>query len=641
MINHYRKAHILSSIPPSFTCTTVSDVFLITVPVNDPDVVEFLSLGVREVLIHGPRLVAKWMVDESFQGQLYDAVWHPAKLKPIGIRMKTGLKIEAFCHGVFLLPDQKNLCVVVGRAKPVTTDAWISSQLKSESIALLIEHQIKVAEFNEAMKLKEKSNNDFFGSNAGMEKYENVADAFLAMEKRFQAPILTIERLLHLLPFAAKLRLSALGDPNKIVCSALAAILASNWAPSREGSYSCLIPSNGNSKGWGLVTWLPHKGMPSYPEVRWAVQKRLPCAFRKPRISNISKPQIDAGSQPIDETLDLLSFELDATNLNKALENIELNQNDYRNRVDDVRRGLSGQGFEAIAWFQPYHLWTEETWGIYFDACALDNLALSFIDECKSQSINISHSLAAQLAFGLTLEHELFHAKVEAAVSWLELNTLDERLLRYLKNVYQALRGTSLWLEEALANWSAWHWFNKAPGMQAELSLLGVNAQSLASIVDTHLDLSPEGYREWRLGHRAAIWRIFTNELITGSPEKSTNIIGLPTESLLTGPLPYDFKQSDIPMYFVGSGDIANSLLSHPATFHVPPRRELEKALKHFKHSLNAAGGKGGHQKWTGPDQRAFILPTRDPVSSGVFKEFLHHVGINKAEYVQVIRPNL
>ncbi|WP_158287749.1 hypothetical protein [Falsiroseomonas bella] len=42
-----------------------------------------------------------------------------------------------------------------------------------------------------------------------------------------------------------------------------------------------------------------------------------------------------------------------------------------------------------------------------------------------------------------------------------------------------------------------------------------------------------------------------------------------------------------------------------------------------------------------GPDKRAFILPTRDPVSPGVFKTFLQHVGIDEATYVYELRPNL
>lgn len=31
-----------------------------------------------------------------------------------------------------------------------------------------------------------------------------------------------------------------------------------------------------------------------------------------------------------------------------------------------------------------------------------------------------------------------------------------------------------------------------------------------------------------------------------------------------------------------------------------PMSEGLERALKHFHHSLDASGGKGGHQKWTG-----------------------------------------
>jgi hypothetical protein len=91
----------------------------------------------------------------------------------------------------------------------------------------------------------------------------------------------------------------------------------------------------------------------------------------------------------------------------------------------------------------------------------------------------------------------------------------------------------------------------------------------------------------------------------------------------------------------VGRGIIAECLLSHPATLNVPARAELEKALKYFKHVPDRSGGKGSHEKWTGPDQRAFILPKRDPVSPGVFRTFLGHVGIDKSKYLRDVRPNL
>jgi hypothetical protein len=116
---------------------------------------------------------------------------------------------------------------------------------------------------------------------------------------------------------------------------------------------------------------------------------------------------------------------------------------------------------------------------------------------------------------------------------------------------------------------------------------------------------------------------------------------GLPVESILLGPLAYDFRPEDVPLRFIGQGVIADLLQSRPASLNVPSRREIEDALKHFDHWLDPSGGKGGHQKWTGPDQRAFILPTRDPVSVGVFKTFLKHVRIDKATYVREVRPKL
>lgn len=43
-------------------------------------------------------------------------------------------------------------------------------------------------------------------------------------------------------------------------------------------------------------------------------------------------------------------------------------------------------------------------------------------------------------------------------MSWLEINALQPRHLRYKQRVYDRLRETPDWLEEALANWFAWDW---------------------------------------------------------------------------------------------------------------------------------------------------------------------------------------
>jgi hypothetical protein len=159
---------------------------------------------------------------------------------------------------------------------------------------------------------------------------------------------------------------------------------------------------------------MPHPGLPSYPEVRWAVQKRLPAALRNPRIEQMGKPKFDMGTQPVQDSVLVRGFDPVSNDLKDALDDLQLDQSDFRNRVDDVRKDAKDHGFEAIAWFQPYHVWTEETWGIYFDARKLDDLALSFLDDFKSVRVQGSHSLAALLAFGLTYAHEMFHARVEA-----------------------------------------------------------------------------------------------------------------------------------------------------------------------------------------------------------------------------------
>lgn len=639
-----RPLRLQSWIPPSFAWTTAPDVFCIDVPISDPDIVEFISTGVREISVHGTKVTALTLARvigrETLRGQMEEAVWAQAKLKPTGSRIKAGTKVVAHCHGVFLLPDGKSLCVAVGRSKPLAPDAWIPAWLKADADALLLEHQSKVAEFDEAIDRKKKDNEDFYARNSDMKKFEGYAEAQVAMESHFQRPVLTAERLLPSLPRAAKFPQSTSGDLGKLARAAIAAIAASGWPPSRDGNYAGILPGAAGRRSQGLVSWQPHRGLPSYHEVRWAVQRRLPAALRKPRIEQMGNPKFETGTQPVQDSVQVHGFDPVSNDLKDALDDLQLDQSDFRNRVDDVRKDAKGQGFEAIAWFQPYHVWTEETWGIYFDARKLDDLALSFLDDFKSARVHGSHSLAALLAFSLTYAHELFHARVEAALSWAEINAQQPRHLRYTERVYQALRETPDWLEEALANWSAWSWF-KAPGIQSLVTRMASNAEGLDRVVEASLDLAPPGYQEWRLGHHPGTWRTFANQLSTGNPKITATSIGLPLESALTGPLLYDFQPADIPLRFVGPGVIADRLQSHPATLNVISRRELQKALKFYRHVVDVSAGAGSHEKWTGPDNRAFPVPRTDPVSYKVFQSFLHYIGIDKTTYVHKVRPNL
>jgi hypothetical protein len=206
--------------------------------------------------------------------------------------------------------------------------------------------------------------------------------------------------------------------------------------------------------------------------------------------------------------------------------------------------------------------------------------------------------------------------------------------------VYRALTGTSGWLEEALANWSAWDWF-KSSQTHALLSALGGNPDQLGSIIEGVLDLSPPGYQDWRAGHDRETWRKFAVQLSSGRPDLGPKHIALPLESVFRNPLPFDLITSDIPVWILGRGSIADQLSSHPASFHVPSRREAEKVLRHYKHRHVPARGKGSHEQWVAPDERAFPLPTRDPLSREVFGSLLSHLGIDKKTYVRDIRPKL
>ncbi len=632
-----------SWIPPDFAWTISPDVFCIQVSASDPDLVEFIATGTRDVTVLGTKSTAHvttlLLGKETLCGQLSDAVWAPTKLKPIGPHIKSGTTVIAHCHGVFLLPDGKNLCVVVGRAKPVVSR--IPAVVETAASDLHRDHQAEVSEFKESIERKKQANEELKQRLKSDANFGAWGDASIAMEEHHQRPVVTAEPLLQSLPRAVTFAVQASSPPEKIARSAVAAIAGSGWLPSRDGVYSGILTGPQGRNAQVIVTWEPHLGPPSYPEVRWAAQRRLPSAFASPRSEVPGRTEFEHQVQSSGDSAQVELGSPGAWDFADAFGGMEIFPFDFQERVKESRKDRKAHGFEAIAWYQPYHVWTEETWGIYFDAKKLDDLACSLIDDFKTNRVHGgSHSLAALLAFGLVYTHELFHAKVEATLSWQEINALQPRHQRYNKNVYQALRETPEWLEEALANWSAWDWF-KTPDIQAVINRMSSNAEGLDRVVEVSLDLSPPGYQEWRLGRQPGTWRTFANQLSTGKPRIAPPGIGLPIESVLTGPLPYDFRATDIPVRFAGQGIIADRLQSHPATFNVPQRREMERALRHFRHSLDASGGKGGHQKWTGPDHRAFILPTRDPVSPGVFKTFLHHVGIDKATYVRQVRPNL
>lgn len=645
MNNRNNQPLIQSWIPPDIGWTIETSIFCIEIPVNDPDIVQFISTGEVTIKVPSKKCLtaanAMRNVEENkeLRFQLEHAVLLPKKLKPLHERVKVGMDVVAYCYGVFHIVDKNVLCVLVGRSRPSNSENRITTELKAKADLLVSDYMKLIADFKIEIMQKKLKIDEFYSGKDKLNKLKNIEEILTDIEERGRKPELRINDILEFIPLGVIIQNHSISASLKLKRSAIKAVAESGYLPSRDGYYNGIFLKQNGKRNTAILSWVPHNGLPPYPEIRWTVQRRIPSALYKPRNQEVFRPTLNSGTQSITDFLHVGGFEPWSDDLGNALNNIDFDYHDINNRVEKIREDLKYRGFEAIAWFQSYHIWTDETWGIYIDSNKLDDLAYSLFDDFNAHHVSRSFGLAAVLAFGLTYSHELFHARVEAALSWMELNASKAMYLRYKKNVYDVLRETPRWLEEALANWWAWAWFieNSKYFVKSKLE----EKETIKNLVKMTLDLSPPGYQEWRLGDDREIWRTFLTQLISGSPKIPSSGMGLPLESALKGPLPFDLIAADIPLYFVGEGIIANRLQTHPATFNVPSKREIEKALRYYKYTPDSSGGKGGHQKWTGPDQRAFILPTRDPVSIGVFKSFLHHIGIDKATYVHKVRPSI
>lgn len=635
MIEYKPDMDFQTWIPHEIAWATLPDCFAVAVPIDSEGLVEFIARGQLDVTIWRPKkaaLVMSVLNGDCLQSQFALAAWDKRRLKPLSADIREKNHIKVYFHGAFDLPGADKILVMAGRQPMPEPQSWVSRDVKSKAQALYSAHLSAMADFNDRVRCREESDEDLYEKEPALRQFEGLGP-------QESPPTVGAGPLVPLLSKAVIFSASASLSYESLWRRATRSVKASGWSPPRDGGYTGIRSILIGEKRHCIVTWVPYRGGPSYPELRYAVQRRLPHALRQPRLVDGVPPRFDTSiDSSAQENEGVLGVDSDENEWLEVLEEIILDDRDFRVSVDRSLAERQAMGFEAIAWYQPFHKFTEETWGIYIDAQRLDEFALALLDDFRAHRIYASPAVAAQLAFGLVYVHELFHARVEASLSWMEINALQPRHLRYNRRVYQALRETPEWLEEALANWASWSWF-VSDSIQAFFGRALKNVDDLEKVVQASLDLSPAGYREWRLGHKPSTWRVFTTQLTTGRPKPPS--IALPLESVLNGSLPYDFRGSDIPLRFIGSGAIADCLRSTPAIFNVPARRELEKALIHTGHTLNAAGGKGGHQKWTGPDRRAFILPRRDPVGRKVFNSFLHHLGIDKETYVRELRPAL
>lgn len=562
---------------------------------------------------------------------------------------------RVYCWGAMRLPEGTQLALTVGVEPCGEGDSTVPGAARDQALMLLTEHRVREAAKTAQATAAEIKDQEFL-ERLPPEQRERVRASFehaAALRERQEGEALRApESLLEHLPLGLAVPVKS-SDPDAVeraVVLAMRATPSMDCPPPRDGNYDCLLTGTPDGKRrMALVTWTPHRGLPPYAEIRAAAERRLPKAFPSPRIARVQRPDLgDLGGDPATDVdtsqIDASPFDPRDPSWLEAFE--ERPEFDFPHRADmaaNVRAALQEHGFEAIAWYQPHHLFTEETWGIYVDAAKLDELTCSLSDDLRRARISGSRdALAARLAVGLVLEHEHFHAKVEAALTWMELHAGHPKYVRYQRDVYAVARGTHGWLEEALANFWAWSWFST----ESMLAVLGGaltpdQRDSMSHVVEGVLDLAPPGYRDWRDGRIRETWRTLATQAAQGRPNLPQPGIGMPLEPMLRDPLPFDYRATDVPLRFVGFGQVAHRLFSSPATLNRPSRRELRSAItRHFRYE-HVPGGKGSHEKFKGADGRMFPLPQRDPVSQEVFGAFLDHFRLSKADYIQSVRPNL
>lgn len=271
-------------------------------------------------------------------------------------------------------------------------------------------------------------------------------------------------------------------------------------------------------------------------------------------------------------------------------------------------------GSEALGWYQSFHRHTEEVWGIYLNEERLLKLAGSWWLDGGSKS-GMAREEILELLVWKVYWHEMFHAKVEAVLTALELVAHDKKYLQYENGVYDKARNKKCWREEALANWDAMRLVKEHFG------------EKKFEFLKPWLAGCPGGYKHWEEGDKVWTWRIFATELVEGIPFPDEGRRPLPLEGLLRSKPGYELLREDIPLRLKGKGQLADVLYCGPS------RREAVKDLKNRGYRLKA-GGKGSHEKWEG-DCGVFHLPRTDPLSPVVYHNLLKCFGISKKEHLR------
>ena len=608
------------------------NIYVLTVSDDDQSLIDFISDGCFEVTYDGPesfsallfRMGNKWLNEA-----LYNLADH---FKRDDLLDKTRIKI--YLINIYYQIDESKYTLLVSFEKPAVGSS--NHLIGITNIA----NQIKDAYLTELALWKDRIEKERKESDELVEKHpqlKEVTDKFAGL--KVMRELSTEPRLLPDYEFNSNLHLSKVLAFDTVegldLDDSLATISSGLFAP-RSGVFKTHLALDGASGHVAVITWEDYGDTRApYLEVIHLIHSNKQKFTKLPLSTAIA----DLDSE-FDEEVSIVSEvafpNASSENNDHILNRVEFGFNDPDGVISETKDSIKEKGFEALAWYQPHHFYSSNRWGIYFDAKKMDKLAFTLANDLKPFNItgNI-YSYASKLAMNLVYQHELFHAKVEAITTWIELLSQKEKYIKYSENVYQKSFLKDSCIEEALANWNSWIFDIRSIG-----ELDASQFQGVKSIVEDYLEASPPGYDQWAIGKTALSWKTLGMQIVSGKLAKQKNEFPLDVIFDETY-FQFNFLPIDIPIYFVGDGQILRKLISAPSTLRLPPRRELRKVIeKFYGYSLDSKGGKGSHEKWIGENGRFFIIPGTDPVSPPVFKTFLHHFGIDKQTYINSIRRN-
>ena len=623
------------------------DLFVVVAPLLDPQGAQLIADGFLKVLAARTR--------DQFPA-LTLAMQSSAPLMPRICETLYGMgvipedsdddHVSVHSHGVFLLPGNGHLIHLIGLQQAYETSSVMSPALRGAVLKVVAEERSRVASevaqravADEAIEISLDQLEP--RRRAEVEEVFDKGRWLLRPSISFAPDLRPLEPLFPRALHATSVR----GTPAAVDAAALRSIRSAPSAapaPPRDGVYECMAATADADSVGLVVTWDPHGGLAPYPEIRATLVRRMPGALARPRAHGVHPPDLDHTSAVgVREVNSISGFDTADPTWLAAFSNREFSFQNRGRAGAKAKMAVRSRGFEALGWYQGFHQFAEDSWGIYIDAEALDDAVCGFSADLRAAGLHtFTDAIAAQVIFGMLYEHEKFHALVEARLSAAELTTGKARYLGYKKDVYRPLLLSDACVEEALANFAAWSW------MQTEAILLRISATLhqgeaavLTRVAEIWLDLSPPGYNKWRIGQGWEAWRRLASQMATARLTKPIPGTLLPVEGLLKAETPFDMRAADVPLYFVGTGEVARTLMASPAVFNVPTRHELAAALaKVFGYSVVRKAGKGSHEKWRGSDGRMFILPDGSPVSRRVFGTFLEHFGLRKADYVEHVR---